>query len=58
MLAHAQPPQWGVLWCDTELWKDDTGRTSLKVTSRLGAVQTGMGSPLARRCQSALSIGC
>lgn len=57
MLAHAQPPQWSMLWCDTELWKDYTGGTSLQVKSLVEAVQTGMGSPLADCCQSSLSFG-
>lgn len=55
MLAYTQPPQWGKLWC--ELWKGYTGGTSLQVKSCLGALQTGMGSPLAGCCWSALSIG-
>lgn len=49
---HAQPLQRSVLWCNTELWKGCTGRTSLWVKSLLGAIQIGMGSPLAGCCQS------
>lgn len=49
MLARALPPQWGVLWCDTEPWKDHTGGTSLQVKPRLGAVQTGMAAVRALR---------
>lgn len=43
MLAHAWPPQWGIPWCDNELWKNYAGGTSLQVKSCLGAVRTGMG---------------